>query len=55
MIIATREGAIIHADPITEEQREEAWKIVLSAYLKAHPEVFSMNGQDTEDNDICLT
>lgn len=50
MVIVTRDGVLIHADPLTEEQKLQGWKIALSAYLKAHPEALSMNKQDSEDN-----
>lgn len=54
MVIVTRDGVIIHADPLTEEQRLQGWKIVLSAYLKAHPEALIMNEQDSEDDSTGL-
>lgn len=52
MIIVTREGVLIYADPLTEEQTVQGWAIVLSAFLKAHPEALSMNKWDSEDNKI---
>ena len=52
MVIITRDGVLIHADPLTEEQRLLGWKIVLSAFLKAHPEALSTNKWDSEDNKI---
>ena len=45
MIVATREGQIIHQDPLTQEQVEMLWGRVFSAFLALHPEEIT-GGQD---------
>ena len=45
MVTVTRDGALIHAEELTDEQKEQGWIAVMSAFLRAHPEYL------TEDPD----
>lgn len=48
MIVANRDGVLIHAGPLTPEQREQALVAVFSAFLRAHPEELT-GGQEAAE------
>lgn len=39
MIIVSRTGELLHADPLTEEQRKAAALAVFKAFCKMNPEI----------------
>lgn len=48
MIVATREGVIIRQDELTQEQRDELWVRVFTAFLRQHPEEIT-GGQEAAE------
>ena len=48
MIVVSRSGALIRQDELTQEQRDELWLRVFSAYLQLHPEEIT-GGQDAAE------
>lgn len=48
MIVATRDGVLIYADPLTTEQQEQAWAAVASYVLRNTPELLT-GGQDAAE------
>ena len=49
-ITATRDGQVIRADALTQEQLEAAWAAVFRSFLQTHPElVKTTGGQDAAE------
>lgn len=42
--IITREGVVIHQEPLTQDQKEQGWAIVLRRFLELHPEMLNTVG-----------
>lgn len=49
MIVATRDGQILQAEHLTQEQKETAWAAIFRAFLSAHPELVQTGGQDAAE------
>lgn len=45
MVTVTRDGTLIQQDELTDEQKEQGWIAVMSAFLRLHPEVLT-GGQE---------
>lgn len=46
MIAVTRDGEIIRADELSQEQKEAALVMIFRSFLQQHPEVLQTGGQD---------
>ena len=46
MIAVTRDGEIIRADALSQEQKEAALVMIFRSFLQQHPEVLQTGGQD---------
>lgn len=49
MIMATRDGQILQAERLTQEQKETAWAAIFRVFLSAHPELVQTGGQDAAE------
>lgn len=47
--IITREGVVIHQEQLTQEQKEQGWAMVFSAFLRLHPEALDTGGQEAAE------
>lgn len=45
MIVVARDGEIIRADELSQEQKEAALVMIFRSYLQQHPEVLQTGGQ----------
>lgn len=48
IVISRETGAPVQASPMTQEQSNAAWEIILRAYLSKHQEVLRTQINDTE-------
>lgn len=47
--IITREGVVIHQEELTQAQKDRGWAIVFREFLKLHPEMLNMGGQEAAE------
>ena len=43
--VSRRNGKVISAPEITQEQRDKLWEVVVKAYIQRHPEVLQAESQ----------
>lgn len=49
MIVATRDGQLIHQEQLSPEQKDAAFLAIFRAFLSQHPEAVQTGGQAAAD------